>query len=369
MSAFVLQPMFTYLGNKRKLIDEIEKAVVEVKKTLGKDRLRVLDGFTGSTVVARMLAAHASELHTNDLELYSLVAAKCFLERPTDDQAARVLTHIENMNRVGTQGPLIHGVISENYAPHDTQNVLAGERCFFTHENAILIDTWRRYVESSVEPDVRHWCLCPILIQMSLKANTYGHFKAFSKNKDNIGCFEKCGDRVTSPMVLQVPIFNPNSCEVHCHQESTNALLDRLPNGSLDLIYLDPPYNEHEYSAFYFLHNVVLKNERPVNVNAVTGLPKERIKSDYNHKVRAVDAMKHLLKRCTEVATWTLVSYNDEGIIPEAEWNAMLAPYEVRRIEIPYTRYSANTKKEKEGRKEVFELLYLLKLVGNAVAT
>ena len=49
-----------------------------------------------------------------------------------------------------------------------------------------------------------------------------------------------------------------------------------------------------------------------------------------------------------------------QGIIPQAEWNAILAEYTVRRIEIPYTRYSANTKKEKEGRKEVLELLYVI---------
>ena len=356
MSDFVLQPMFTYLGNKRKLIDEIEKVVVEVKGLTGKDRLRVLDGFTGSTVVARMLAAHASELHTNDLELYSCIAAKCFLEQPTESQKERVKVHLDTMNAMTAFTP---GVITEMYAPADTSNIKAGERCFFTHENALRIDTWRKYIEEKVEPDIRHWCLCPILIQMSLKANTYGHFKAFSK-RDNIGTFALCGDRVVAPMNLVIPIFNPNSCEVKCHQESTNTLLDKMPNGSLDLIYLDPPYNEHEYSAFYFLHNVVLKNEKPVNVNAVTGLPKDRVKSDYNHKVRAVDAMKHLLKRCTEVSTWTLISYNDEGIIPQNEWDAMLTPYNARRIEIPYTRYSANTKKEKEGRKEVLEILYLI---------
>jgi len=98
-----------------------------------------------------------------------------------------------------------------------------------------------------------------------------------------------------------------------------------------------------------------------VNVNAVTGLPKERVKSDYNKEASAITAMRHLLKKCTEVAAYTLVSYNDEGIIPQAEWNAILAEYTVRRIEIPYTRYAANTKKEKEGRKEVLELLYVIR--------
>lgn len=358
MSDFVLQPMFTYLGNKRKLLDFIEKTVIEVKELLGnKEKIRILDGFTGSTVVARMLASHASELHTNDLELYSLVAAKCFLEHPTDEQSERVRAHLERMNALTEFTP---GIITDMYAPSDTQNVQAGERCFFTHENALRVDTWRRYVEDHVEEDIKHWCLCPVLIQMSLKANTYGHFKAFSKNSENIGSFEKCGDRVTAPMVLQVPIFNPNACAVHCHHQSTNDLLERMPNNSIDLIYLDPPYNEHEYSAFYFLHNVVCKNERPVNVNAVTGLPKERVKSAYNNRIEAARAMRQLLEHCTRVARYTLISYNDEGIIGHAGWLAILEPYTVRRIEHPYTRYSANTKKEKEGRKEVMELLYLI---------
>ena len=354
MTDFVLQPMFTYLGNKRKLLEFIERTVTEI---FGDDKIRILDGFTGSTVVARMLAGHASELHTNDLEMYSLMAAKCFLERPTDDQSERVRSHLERMNALTEFTP---GVISEMYAPADTQNVQAGERCFFTHENALRVDTWRKYIDDHVEEDIKHWCLCPILIQMSVKANTYGHFKAFSKNKDNIGSFTQCGERVIAPMVLQVPIFNPNACAVHCHCESTNDLLERMPSESLDLIYLDPPYNEHEYSAFYFLHNVVCKNERPTNVNAVTGLPKERVKSAYNHKVESVRAMRHLLEHCTRVSRYTLISYNDEGIIGHAGWQAILEPYTVRRIEQPYTRYSSNTKKEKEGRKEVMELLYLV---------
>jgi adenine-specific DNA-methyltransferase len=356
MDPYVFQPMFTYLGNKRKLIANIEQVVETVKARLGLPALKTLDGFTGSTVVARMLAKHSSEIHTNDLEYYSLIAAKCFLERPTAEQEARVRAHIERMNALY---PTVTGIVTDMYAPRDTENVQPGERCFFTHENAMRIDTWRRYIADHVEPDVFHWCLCPILIQMALKANTYGHFKAFSKN-DGVGTFQRCGDRVKEAMVLEVPIFNPNSCQVSCHQLSTNDLLKQIPEGSLDLVYLDPPYNEHEYAAFYFLHNVVARNERPTNVNVTTGLPKVRHKSDYNHKTKAVEAMRDLIDRCVRVAKYTLVSYNDEGLVPLADWNAILEPYNVERIDIPYSRYAANSKKDDGGRKEVVEFLYLI---------
>lgn len=351
---YINQPMFTYLGNKRKLLEGIEDVVREVKSILGKDKIRILDGFTGSTVVARMLAGHASEIHSNDLELYSYIAAKCFLERPTSEQTARIAHHLANMNEAAP----LPGFITEMYAPKDTNNVQEGERCFFTHENALKIDTWRTYIDQKVEEDIRHWCLCPILIQMSLRANTYGHFKAFSK-RDNIGTFDLCGRRVTDPMSLHRAIYNPHDCTVFCHNESTNTLLERLPEGSLDLIYLDPPYNEHEYGAFYFLHNLVCRNERPVNVNAVTGLPKERTKSAYNN-IQASEAMRHLIARCVKVSRYTLISYNDEGIIGPAGWEAILAPYKVRNFTRTYTRYSSNTKKEAEGRKQVQELLYLI---------
>ena len=80
MTDFVLQPMFTYLGNKRKLLDFIERTVTEL---FGDAKIRILDGFTGSTVVARMLASHAFELHTNDLEMYSLRQSVFWNARPT----------------------------------------------------------------------------------------------------------------------------------------------------------------------------------------------------------------------------------------------------------------------------------------------
>ena len=66
--------MYTYLGNKRKLLDGIIESVQDVKQRLNKPKLRLMDGFTGSTVVARALVEHASELHSNDLELYSFMA-------------------------------------------------------------------------------------------------------------------------------------------------------------------------------------------------------------------------------------------------------------------------------------------------------
>ena len=48
---FIHQKMITYLGNKRKLIPEIEKIVRSISK--GK-KLTIFDAFAGSSVVSRL---------------------------------------------------------------------------------------------------------------------------------------------------------------------------------------------------------------------------------------------------------------------------------------------------------------------------
>lgn len=344
--------MFTYLGNKRKLLDGIERVVIDVKEKLKKDKLKVLDAFTGTTVVSRMLAKHADEIHTNDLELYSFIAARCFLRQPSEEQQVAIEKHIHTMN---TMTEWDTGVITDMYAPKDSNNVQLGERAFYTRENAMRLDTWRAYISDHVPVELKDWVLCPVLIQMSIHANTMGHLKAFIKNKDNIGAFD--GKRVTEPLRLEVPVWNPWPCQVHCHNVSTNVLINSL--SGFDLIYIDPPYNQHEYGAYYFLMNVLAKNERPENVNLVTGLPKDRIKSDYNTEKGAKQAMKHLIDQGLKASKYLLISYNDEGLVKRKDWDEMLDGYTVERFETEYARYVA-TGTKKDCHKTVKELLYLV---------
>ena len=143
------------------------------------------------------------------------------------------------------------------------------------------------------------------------------------------------------------------------HNESTNTLVEKFAENTFDLVYFDPPYNEHEYTAFYFLLNVLVENKVPENVNARTGLPKIRFKSAYNKLATAVEAMTQLVHDTMKITEYMLVSYNDEGIIPIDTWLSILEPYDVERIDTEYQRYAANG--SKTGKKEVVEILWLVK--------
>jgi len=356
---FVFQRMYTYLGNKRKLLDAIEHVVIDVKKKLGKERMSILDGFTGSTVVARMLTRHASEIHANDMETHAYIAAGCFIQQPTPEQKLRIEKHIAAMNSITD---FIPGIVTDMYAPQNTQDIKEGERCFFTHENALRIDTWRTYVETTVEADIKQWCLCPILVQMSTHANTLGHLKAFIKDKQVIGNFEVSGKRVTDPLKLDVPVWNDQPCEGYAYRKDINTLVREWSEEGkrIDLIYYDPPYNQHEYGAYYFLLNVVAENKRPTKYNQVTGLPKERTKSQYNTKAAAIKAMEDLIASSLRVARYILISYNDEGLIGADDWKKLLEPYTYERFDREYQRYVGRGTETGKGRSEVIETMYLV---------
>lgn len=169
---FMEQTMLTCIGNKRKLVPYIRGVFEEVRKRTRKDKLKVMDGFTGSTVVSRMLTYISSELHSNDLQPYSYLMARCFLETPSREKEEIIKTHITRMNLISddiftnpTKG--FEGIISKGYAPKDTKNIQDGERCFYTRENALIIDTLRRYIEDTCHQSEENTYLFPYLIAPS----------------------------------------------------------------------------------------------------------------------------------------------------------------------------------------------------------
>jgi len=70
--------LLTYIGNKRSLISKMEPVVNHVKGRLGKDRLRILDAFSGSGIVARYFKRHADYLAAIDIEDYAAVVSRCY---------------------------------------------------------------------------------------------------------------------------------------------------------------------------------------------------------------------------------------------------------------------------------------------------
>ena len=358
---FVYQTMLTCIGNKRKLVSNIRSIIDDIRILLSKDKLNIVDGFAGSSVVSRELTYVSENLYTNDMELYSYLMAYCYLVNPSDIQKERVSNHIKIMNEIAENGPYSEGIICKLYAPKDSKCIKEGERCFYTRENALIIDTLRKYISEEVEEDIVNYCLVPLLNKASINTNTAGVFKGFYK-KDNIGWFGGKGEvalsRITKPIRLDIPVWNCSIYNAFPSNKDINVLVDELPS-NIDVMYLDPPYNQHPYGSNYFMLNVIAKNEEPVEISNVSGIPTNWNKSNYNNHKTAVDSMKKLMLSGLSKSSYLLISYNNEGIITDSDWKILFEPYIVKKYEITYDTYKGS-RNLKDRSDKVIEIMYLV---------
>lgn len=361
--AFLKEQILTYLGNKRSLLDFIGRGVNAAKSELGRDKISCVDIFSGSGVVARYLKRHASFLAANDLELYSQISNRCYLANANAEFLTDLRREYENLTREISRN-LRAGFIAELYAPANDDKILPGERAFYTRKNAVFIDTARELI-AKMPADLQPFFIAPLLYEASNRANTSGVFKGFYKNKQGVGQFGGEGKnalkRITSEISLPFPVFSAFEAPFEVYRRDANELARELDG--VDLVYLDPPYNQHPYGSNYFMLNLIASYERPSEISAVSGIAKDWNRSAYNQKSRAAEAFFELVSRLK--TKFALISYNCEGFISQGEFEKNLS--KMGRLEVFTQKYNAfrGSRNLSERNLHVTEFLYVLKKDSN----
>lgn len=85
--------------------------------------------------------------------------------------------------------------------------------------------------------------------------------------------------------------------------------------GSVDLAYLDPPYNERQYPAYYHVPELLAQGwDPPPALRGKTGLiPDADRRSEWCRRATCESALRNLLGALD--ARHVLLSYNDEGLL------------------------------------------------------
>ena len=320
--------LVTYIGNKRRLLPFLYQAFSKIRDRIGKDKLVILDGFVGSGASARLLKAFASELHVNDLEDYAETLNRAYLSNRSDVDLYRLAGYIDwlNENKLNMRTEA-SGFIEQNYAPKDDANIQPGERVFYTNTNARIIDNVRRLIDEIPEP-YRTLALASLMVKASVHTNTSGVFKGFHK-RNGIGHFGGQGEnaltRIKQEIRLDIPIFSDFECAVSVHKQDINALVRNPELPEFDLVYYDPPYNQHPYGSNYFMLNIINGGKGQEIQDGVSGISKDWNKSVYNKRKEAENAMNALLRDTR--AKYIAISYNDEGIIPVENFKDILSRY------------------------------------------
>ena len=337
--AYLSRQIITYIGNKRALLGQIGRALTRVKKRLGKDRLRVFDAFSGSGIVSRFVKAHTSLLISNDLEEYAAVIGRCYLRNRSTVNFSRLAVLVEELNTRVTQD-FPQGFIQELYAPSDETNISREERVFYTIDNARRLDNYRRLIDAT-PPDVHDMLLASLLNKASVHANTAGVFKGFYKNRHSgIGQYGGTSadalKRIRGKIELEMPVLSSFECEYAVHRSDANTVAKHLTG--LDLVYIDPPYNQHPYGSNYFMLNLLVRYQRPLHLSHVSGIPTDWRRSGYNVRAKSLPLLKQLLE--TLDTRFLLVSFNNEGFIKPDEMRTMLKNIgTVEIFEIPYNTF------------------------------
>ena len=349
--------LITYLGNKRKLIPHIESVIIDIKKELKQDTISSFDGFSGSGCVSRMLLNHSHTLYSNDLESYCFVLQSCFLQNKDTLDMTLLQEYIDTINKCENK---VEGILTTYYAPKDDTDIQEGERVFYTRENAIRIDTMRKNIDIIPEP-YKTCCLAMLLIKASIHTNTSGVFKGFHK-KDGKGHFGGKGEnalsRITRTIFLEVPSLEQHKCKVYIEQKDIVELVNEIPEH--DVVYLDPPYNQHPYGSNYFMLNVICTNALLKEPVGVSGIVQDWNKSPFNYKKSAKQSFEEIIRKVK--AKYIIVSYNNEGIITEDEIKGICERHgiEWNRKDINYPTYKGS--RNLAGRsKEVCEWIWVLK--------
>lgn len=366
MDLYVHQPMLTYLGNKRKLVSNIENIVSRIRREhFDNAKIRTMDLFSGSGVVARALAKHSTLTVANDMEQYAAVCAKACIETPSAEDQLLIRGFIDQANALAQNGPyVIDGIIAANYAPLNTEDIQPGERCFFTRENALRIDTIRKFIDDEVPERLQAYILAPLLIKAGIHTNTSGHFQAFHKN-DGIGAWggkhASSLPRIKGAITLECPVWYSQAFEGCVVQKEASAALKDLENNSLDVIYLDPPYNQRQYSYLYFLFNIICKNKMPAQItDGGATVASERNDSAYCHKNGLKKVFSDMLELCMLKARFVIISYSNEGFLQRKDFDDILEKYEVELCAFDYQRYNVRGDETDATPSKTQELMYVI---------
>lgn len=358
---YLTTQLITYLGNKRRLIFEIEKQVSSIKKRLDKEKCVCADLFSGSGIVSRMLKQHSSCLIANDIEDYAMILNSCYLSDKSDFDE-NYYDFLRNNIEESFKSSSYEGIITRNYAPKDDNHIQAGERVFYTHTNAMRIDTYRKLIDDCIQKDdFKKFFLAPLIVESSVHTNTSGVFKGFYKDrKTGTGCFGGNGknalSRIMGSIELKKPVLSNFECDCRIFQKDAVALSKELSD--IDIAYLDPPYNQHPYGSNYFMLNLIVKNEITAPMSNVSGIVSGWNRSVFNRRQTAVLALEEIIKSLD--SNFIIISYNSEGFIAFDTMLQILQKYgKYETIEIKYNTFRGS-RNLKERNIHVTEFLFIL---------
>ncbi len=299
--------MIKFIGSKRLLVPRILELACELEGVR-----TVCDLFTGTTRVAQAFKRAGHVVHANDVTAYSHNLAQTYIEtNATEFPTEAALEALARLNAL----PGAAGYYTKAFAQ---------DASYFQKHNTERIDTIREAIDSEA-PALRPVLLTALMLAADRVDSTTGLQMAYLK---------QWAPRSHNVMKLTLPELIPGAGIATCQDALTLA-----PEVEADLVYLDPPYNQHSYLGNYHIWETLIRNDRPESY----GIANKRIdcrerKSPFNSRRHASSALAHVIGSLK--SRFLILSFNDEGYVLRAELEDILGKWGNFRCEaVPFKRY------------------------------
>jgi len=322
--------MIKYLGSKRALLSWILQVVEQLAEV--EPLKTVLDPFSGSARVAHAFKSKGFYVIASDYANYAYVLAKALVESDarvySPERIKPILDHLNSL-------PCEEGWFTENYA-HKAR--------FFQPFNAARIERIRKEIDVIAGSDERLWAI--LLTSLMLAAD-----KVDSTTGIQMAFLKRWAPRSYNPLHLEYPPLLPG--------EGTALLgdaIDIVKEHNVDLLYLDPPYNQHSYLANYHIWETLVLFDAPTCYGVAQKRSEVQTrKSTFNSRRKAKEALRNVVYNSR--AKVILLSFSNEGFHTEADLLEIAREKGyVTVLRRPYKRYVGaqigiyNPKGEKVGK-------------------
>jgi adenine-specific DNA-methyltransferase len=327
-----------YIGSKHTLspilIDIINNEVPDLNTK------HFLDLFAGTGSVGFRFQDLTNKCSANDLEYYSYIINNALIKCCYSSKLQNILDTCNNLEGV-------NGLIYQNYSENEHCS-----RMFFTPDNAQKCDAIRIYIEElhtnqEINQNEYYYLLASLIVSMDKVANTSCVYGAYLKEYKR---------SALKPLIV-IPIHMKTDVKIDSNfvynmSAETLSTTDKF----YDIVYMDPPYNQRQYSANYCPLNYIAYYDTNIKLNGKTGTINGYNKSKFCSKPNVKQSFKITLDNLK--CDYIFISYNNEGLLSYDELANLLIGYgEVKLYKIPYKKFKAQ--KNVSG-DTVYEFLWVI---------
>ena len=291
--------MIKYLGSKRALMPVLETLFAASEASTAADL------FTGTTRVAAAMKSAGMTVTAVDTASYSEVFAKTYIELDADKVNAKELADaVAQLNSL----PPSSGYFTE---------VFCEKARYFQTKNGERIDAIRNFIESQYKES---WLYFPLLSSLLIAAD-----KVDSTTGVQMAYLKSWSRR----SFLDLELVTPELLSGSGRSVRGDAIEEAKQLNSIDLAYLDPPYNQHRYFGNYHIWETLVRWDEP----EYYGIANKRVdtrsaenKSAFNSKLTLPSALRSLISNLD--AKTLVLSYNNESWLSRRELTDMCSGYE-----------------------------------------